>query len=78
MNQASGIEALRVAVDLLGGPTAAAKAIGKAQSSISEALIQGKKVPAEWCIPIERATGGQVKRHQLRQDLYPLDDEAAA
>lgn len=63
---------------MLGGPTAAAKAIEKPQSSVSEALSQRKKVPAEWCIPIERATGGKVKRHQLRPDLYPADDEAVA
>lgn len=73
---------MRVAVDLLGGPTAAAKEIGKAQSSVSEALSQGKKVPAEWCIPIEKATAAKdpkkiVTRHDLRPDLYPREEEAA-
>lgn len=73
MEQVSGIIALRMAVELLGGPTAAAKEIGKAQSSVSEALAHGKRVPAEWCIPLERATGGKVSRHQLRPDIYPRE-----
>lgn len=74
MDQAFGIDALRVAVELLGGPTATAKEIGKSQSSVSEMLSQGKRVPAEWCIPLEKATGGKITRHELRPDLYPLDD----
>lgn len=41
-------------------------------------LINGKRrVPAELVLPIERATGGAVTRHDLRPDLYPTPDRAA-
>lgn len=69
---------MRVAVDLLETQTAFAKAIGKPQSSVSEILKDGKKVPAEWCLPVEKATHGQITRHQLRPDLYPPEEGEAA
>jgi DNA-binding transcriptional regulator YdaS (Cro superfamily) len=49
-------------------------------------LNAGKKVPAEWCLAIERATaekcaelgeGEPVTRHDLRPDLYPRAEAAA-
>lgn len=30
-----------------------------------------------WAIPIEKAVGGQVSRHELRADLYPREQRAA-
>lgn len=39
---------------------------------------RGGKVPAELVIPIERATDGRITRHQLRPDLYPIEDTASA
>lgn len=74
----SGIMALESAVGLLGGQSATARLIGVSQQSIWAALNTRKRVPAEWCLPIERATGGQVTRHQLRPDLYPDDRKDAA
>jgi malate synthase len=33
-------------------------------------LHRDKLVPAEMCIPIEKATGGTVTRYELRPDVY--------
>lgn len=71
-----GIEALREAKDLIGSESAMADVVGVKQPSVNYILNSGKKVPAEWCISIEEATGGKITRHQLRPDLYPV--EAAA
>lgn len=35
--------------------------------------IRAGRVPADMAIPVERATGGKVTRHELRPDLYPLE-----
>jgi DNA-binding transcriptional regulator YdaS (Cro superfamily) len=35
-------------------------------------------VPAEWCPRIEEATKGEVRRHQLRPDLWPVVEGNAA
>lgn len=69
------IDALKAAIGHLGGQVPLAKAIDRPQSCVSEALGRGK-IPAEWCLPIERATGGKITRHQLRPDLYPADETA--
>lgn len=39
------------------------------------ALYQWTRVPAERVSAIVAATGGRITRHQLRPDLYPLDEE---
>lgn len=77
MSEAENVTALRQAVELLGSESAVAAAIGKAQQTVNEVLRAGRPAPATWCIPLERATGGQVTRHQLRPDLYPEHSEAA-
>ncbi len=33
--------------------------------------------PAERVLCVEQATGGAVTRHELRPDLYPLEESAA-
>ena len=63
---------LSTAIDILGGQTALANAIGKTQGHVSKWLERGY-VPAECAIPIETATGGKVTRHDLRPDLYPVE-----
>jgi DNA-binding transcriptional regulator YdaS (Cro superfamily) len=67
-----GISALRRAIEILGSQAAVATAIGKSQQSVSEIARRGKRVPAEWCLPIEEATNGRISRHDLRPDLYPF------
>lgn len=43
-----------------------------------QALHQWKtrRVPAERVLDVERATGGQVSRHELRPDIYPPAEAA--
>jgi DNA-binding transcriptional regulator YdaS (Cro superfamily) len=66
--------ALKRAIDILGSQTKVAEVVGVSQPSVSYALHEADDVPAEWCLPIERATKGEVTRHQLRPDIYPLED----
>lgn len=51
-----------------------AKILGKRQSLIWYWLKCGH-VSAAAAIPIEQATGGQVTRHELRPDIYPIEGE---
>jgi DNA-binding transcriptional regulator YdaS (Cro superfamily) len=68
-----GIAALVTAKNILGSEAAVASAVGVKQPSVNYILRRGKKVPAEWCIAIERATDGRITRSQLRPDLFPPD-----
>jgi DNA-binding transcriptional regulator YdaS (Cro superfamily) len=72
-----GIDALKRAVEALGTQTAVARAVGVTAQAVSDMVRNGRRVPAEWCLPIERATSGIVTRHQLRPDLYPKEGVAA-
>lgn len=71
--------ALQRAVEITGGQSALARAIGVKQAHVWYWLnrMQGK-VTAEHVLAIESATGGQVTRSELRPDLYPPDEEASA
>lgn len=63
--------ALQKAVDLVGGQQALAKAISVKQQNVWNWLNRNKnEVPAEYCRPIETATGGAVKASDLRPDIY--------
>ena len=64
---------LERAVDIAGGQTALAKAIGGSvkQAHVWNWLnISKGRVPAEHCSAIELATGGLVTRQQLRPDVF--------
>jgi DNA-binding transcriptional regulator YdaS (Cro superfamily) len=68
-----GIEGLKRCIKILGSQAAVARECGVGQTAISECLRNGKRVPAEWVLPLERATaaaGEKVSRYQLRHDLY--------
>ena len=72
-----GIEALKAAIpEYFATQGALAKVVGRTPQAVSEIVRQGKKVPAEWCLPIEEATGGKITRHDLRPDLYPHEGAA--
>lgn len=45
--------------------------LGVTQSALSQWICG--RVPAERVLQVERATGSQVTRHELRPDLYPLE-----
>lgn len=62
---------VRRAIELLGGVRKAAKTLGVSPTAIYKWLDNG--VTAERAIEIERATNGEVKREELRPDLYRTD-----
>lgn len=68
--------ALKRAVELLGGQSATAEALEVSQGAVWKWLnrMESKRTPpAEHVLKLERLTGGKVKRHQLRPDLYPME-----
>jgi DNA-binding transcriptional regulator YdaS (Cro superfamily) len=67
----NGIGALKTAVSQLGSQVAVARLVGVSPQAVSEIVRRGRRVPAEWCLPIQQATGGAVSAHDLRPDLYP-------
>ena len=50
-----------------------AEAVGVTPQAVSDVLKRGKRVPAEWCLKLERATG--IAAHRFRPDLYPPPEE---
>jgi DNA-binding transcriptional regulator YdaS (Cro superfamily) len=67
-----GIAALRKIIrEHLKSQVAVAQAVGVTPQAVSDILKRDKRVPAEWCLKLERATGGAVTAHDLRPDLYP-------
>ena len=68
---ALGIRALRQAIrDHFHTQVALAEAVGVTPQAVSDVLRRDKRVPAEWCVKLERATG--TPAHAFRPDLYPL------
>lgn len=53
-----------------------AKAIGVTQGLVSHWVTGRTRIPAERVLTIEQATGGLVTRHELRPDLYPIEEAA--
>lgn len=69
--------ALAKAIQICGSQAALATKIGATQQRVSLWLKKPKcGVPAEYVLPIERATRSAVTRFELRPDLYPVDDIA--
>lgn len=58
--------------------TALALRMGCHHSQITRWANKSRRVPAEQVIPLERATDGQVSRHDSRPDIYPPPVEEAA
>lgn len=72
---------IQKAVDLVGGQSALARAIG---GTVKQAHVwywlntDGCKVPSEHCAAIEKATAGKITRHELRPDVFgPIEATAA-
>jgi len=64
-------KSLQKAIDAVEGQENLASAIGCSQSMISYWLHKAKKgVPSEYCLPIEQATSGKIRREQLRPDVF--------
>ena len=68
---------IRKAIRIAGGAPNLARLVSdemtleKPLSSMAIRQWITRGVPAEYCIPLERVSGGQVRRHELRPDLYP-------
>jgi DNA-binding transcriptional regulator YdaS (Cro superfamily) len=67
---------LERAVDLVGGQSAFARLHGVSQPTVWAWLKQRKPLPAEYVLRTESETG--ISRHDLRPDLYPREQAAAA
>jgi TorA maturation chaperone TorD/DNA-binding transcriptional regulator YdaS (Cro superfamily) len=63
--------ALVKAIEVVGGQTQLARLLGVKQANVWHWLNKADRVPGEYVLAIEAATGGQVTRHDLRPDLYP-------
>lgn len=63
--------ALRLAIDALGSQSALARVCAVSQAAVWKWLANGKHLPAEHVLRVEKATG--VSRTLLRPDLYPAD-----
>lgn len=61
---------IRKAVEILGGTTDLAKAVGVNPSFVSQWLNGTRPVPATRCRAIEIATDGKVTREDLRPDVF--------
>ena len=72
-NRETGMAALAKAVRLLGSQVKTGRAIGVSPQAVSEVMRRGRRVPAEWCLKLQKATAGAVTAHALRPDLYPKE-----
>lgn len=69
--EASSDTALAQAVRAAGSQSAFARLIGRNQSTVHDWVREGRPLPGEYVLAIERQTG--VSRHELRPDLYPIE-----
>lgn len=58
-----------VAADIVGSQAALAHLLGVSKGAVNQWKDPDRKVPAEHCPLIERATGGRVRCEQLRPDI---------
>lgn len=60
------------AADVLGSQVALAALLGVTKAAVGQWKLEGRQVPLEHCLAIERATNGKVTRADLRPDDYWL------
>lgn len=63
------MEAIDRAAEILGSQNALAELCGVSKGAVSQWKDPGRRVPAEYCPLIERATNGQVRCEDLRPDI---------
>jgi len=68
-------ELIQAAIKKAGSQAKLGKAIGKTQNAVHQALKRGS-VTAEMAVSIERATEGEIRKEQLRPDLFAQDSAA--
>lgn len=64
-------EALQAAVEKAGSQAEVARIAGVSAPAVWKWVQSSKRVPAEFVLKIEAATG--VSRHDLRPDIYPRE-----
>lgn len=69
-------EALLKAVETAGSQSALSRICSVGQPAVWKWLQSTKRVPAEYVLRIEAATG--VSRYHLRPDIYPVEPEASS
>ena len=65
----SQISAIRAAATAIGGIAALSRAIGVSPPTVHQWAHDGRPVPIQRCIQIEKATGGKVKCEDIRPDV---------
>lgn len=64
------MDAFLRAVQMIGTQAKAAALIGVSQQIVSYTIRHRRRIPADWCPIVEKATQGKVTRHMLRPDLF--------
>ena len=65
-------EHIRRAIVLAGSQSALAEQIGLSQQGVSYLLHEAPQVSAEVALAIHRATGGKVRKEDLRPDIFEI------
>ena len=68
-------QALRAAVEAIGSQSATARLLNISQAAVWKWLAEAKSLPPEHVLAVEAATG--ISRHELRPDIYPIEDAPA-
>jgi DNA-binding transcriptional regulator YdaS (Cro superfamily) len=63
------MHALEKAAEIIGSQTALANLLGVSKAAVGQWKEPGRRVPAEHCPLIERATTGAVRCEELRPDI---------
>lgn len=63
---------VELACSLVGSQVALARRLGVTSAAVSQWAKEVRPIPAKQCTAIERATGGQVTRRDLRPDDWHL------
>lgn len=63
------MHALEKAAEIIGSQTALAYLLGVSKAAVGQWKEPGRRVPAEHCPLIERATDGAVRCEELRPDI---------
>lgn len=58
------------AIQIKGSQQKLADAAGCSQQQIAYLMNEAKGISAEMALKVEKATGGEVTRHDLRPDIY--------
>lgn len=68
------MRAIDKAIQIVGGKSSLARAIGVSPQMVSQwaRAVKPKPIPVTRCIAIEQATGGEVTRKDLRPDDWHL------